>query len=261
MSEGSRLPKGISRNTLKLIAIVTITIGHFFLYTLSTFRAFGLGKPWAGMLAYSCFVGPPIFMFFISEGFHYTSSKLRYGRRLFLFALITQVAYAITTNQGLGFSFHRFFFEWNVFFSLLLGFLDLCILTSKWKPWIKAVGVLATLLLSYFMNTEWWIFGQLIIMVFYFLREHRILKFICVTVCFYLTFVLADCNFGGDFVLSFFTKSMYYILPYGMAGIALVAFCYQGRNGKKSKFFQYFFYVFYPLHLVLIDVVKLFAGS
>ncbi|MBE5861356.1 MAG: hypothetical protein E7295_00725 [Lachnospiraceae bacterium] len=45
------------------------------------------------------------------------------------------------------------------------------------------------------------------------------------------------------------------------AGVALVAFCYQGRNGKKSKFFKYFFYVFYPLHLVLIDVVKLIAGS
>ena len=252
--------RDLSRNTLKLIAIVTITIGHFFLYTLGNFHVFGLGKPWAGIICYICFMGPPIFMFFISEGFRHTRSKWRYGRRLLLFALITQFAYAITTKQGIGFSFHKFFFEWNVFFALFLGFLDLCILTSEWKTVMKAAGVLATLLLSYFTNMEWWVFGQLIIMIFYFLREHRFLKFLCATACFYLTFVFGDCNFGGGFVPSLFTKSMCYIIPYGMAGIALVTFCYKGRNGKKSKFLQYFFYVFYPLHLVLIDVVKLIAG-
>ena len=259
LTKGGSFPVDLSRNVLKLIAIVTITIGHFFLYTLMTLHGFGIGKPWLGILCYICFVGPPIFMFFISEGFQYTSSKLRYGRRLFIFALITQVAHAITTYQGLGFSFNTFFFEWNVFFALLLGFLDLCILNSEWKWAIKISAVIATLLLSYVTNTEWWIFGQLIIILFYYLRNHQLLKFICVTVCFYLTFVLGDCNLGGDFEVAFFTKTMYYILPAGMAGIALVCFCYHGRNGKKSNFLKYFFYVFYPLHLVLIDIVILFA--
>ena len=107
MSKGSEFPRDLSRNTLKLIAIVTITIGHFFLYTLGNFHVFGLGKPWAGIICYICFMGPPIFMFFISEGFRHTRSKWRYGRRLLLFALITQFAYAITTKQGIGFSFHK----------------------------------------------------------------------------------------------------------------------------------------------------------
>ena len=259
MSEGRSSSVDLSRNALKLIAITTITIGHFFLYTLTTFRGFGIGKPWVGMLCYCCFVGPPIFMFFISEGFQYTSSKLRYGRRLLIFALITQVAYAITTNGGFGFSFHTFFFEWNVFFSLLLGFLDLCILTSGKKPVIKGLGVLAMLLLSYFMNAEWAVFGQLIILTYHYLKNHPLLKFVCVAGWVYLTFVFGDCNFGGDFVITFMTKSMYYLIPFSMIGIALVTFFYRGRNGKKNKFFQYFFYVFYPLHLVLIDVAILLA--
>lgn len=252
--------RGISRNVLKLIAIITITIGHFFLYTFTTFRGFGIGKPWISILTCVCFVGPPIFMFFISEGFQYTSSKIRYFRRLLIFALITQVAFAVTTKGGLGFSFRRFFFEWNVFFALLLGFLDLCILTSK-KSWIvKISGVLATLVLSYLTKTEWWVTGQLIIITYYYLRKHLALKFIAVTFLNYLMFVFSDCDFGGGFEVYFYTKQMRLYIPFAMIGIALVSFFYKGKNGRKSKFLQYFFYVFYPLHLLLIDAAILLAG-
>ena len=154
MNEVSSDKHGISRNVLKIIAIVTITIGHFFLYTFSTTRCFGVGKPWVGFMMMVCFIGPPIFMFFISEGFIHTSSRKRYGTRLLIFALITQIAFSITTTGGWGFSFKTFFFNWNVFFALFLGFIDLCIIESRQKPAVKVIGILATLLLSYFTNTE-----------------------------------------------------------------------------------------------------------
>lgn len=88
---------------------------------------------------------------------------------------ITQVAHAVTADPQLGFSFKTFFFEWNVFFALLFGFIDLCILTSEKKWIVKIAGVLATMILSYLTNTEWWIFGQLIIIAYYFLRKHALL--------------------------------------------------------------------------------------
>ena len=124
----------------------------FFLYTFSTTRCFGVGKPWVGFMMMVCFIGPPIFMFFISEGFIHTSSRKRYGTRLLIFALITQIAFSITTTGGWGFSFKTFFFNWNVFFALFLGFIDLCIIESRQKPAVKVIGILATLLLSYFTN-------------------------------------------------------------------------------------------------------------
>ena len=260
MNGENAITQGISRNLLKLIAIITITIGHFFLYTFTTFRAFGLGKPWIGIACYVCFVGPPIFMFFISEGFQYTSSKIRYGKRLLIFALITQVAHAVTADQQLGFSFRIFFFEWNVFFTLLFGFIDLCILTSEKKWLVKITGVLAVLTLSYLMNTEWWVFGQLIIIAYYYLRKNRVLKFIVVSLLIYFMFVFSDCNFGGDFVVCFYARGMRYYMPFSVIGVALPSFFYKGKNGKKSKFLQYFFYVFYPLHLLLIDASVLLAG-
>ena len=252
--------RGISRNVLKFVAITTIVIGHFFLYTLTTLNFIQkLNVPWRGMLCYICFMGPPIFMFFISEGFRYTRSKVSYGKRLLIFALITQVAFAITTQDGLGFDVKRFFFTWNVFFALLIGFVDLCILNTKHKTLWKVLEVLATLALSYFTKTEWWVFGPLMIIAFYYLREQRVLKFVVATILTYLTFALSDCDFGGAYQVTLWTKSMPYIMIYAMIGIALVSFCYYGKNGKKNKFMQYFFYVFYPLHLILIDIVILLA--
>ena len=34
-------------------------------------------------------------------------------------------------------------------------------------------------------------------------------------------------------------------------------FLYNGEEGKKSKFGKWFFYVFYPLHLWVIEVVRM----
>lgn len=261
MNEVSSDKHGISRNVLKIIAIVTITIGHFFLYTFSTTRCFGVGKPWVGFMMMVCFIGPPIFMFFISEGFIHTSSRKRYGTRLLIFALITQIAFSITTTGGWGFSFKTFFFNWNVFFALFLGFIDLCIIESRQKPAVKVIGILATLLLSYFTNTEWWVFGQLIIITHYMLRKHNVIRFIVAFLFFYLTFVFANCNFGSGFYPVIINTGMLYELFYGAIGTALVCFFYHGKNGKKSKILQYFFYVFYPLHLILIDIVNYLGGN
>lgn len=262
MDQKTNVEGGISRNVLKMIAIVTIAIGHFFLYTLTTLNVVQkIPKPWGKLLCYVCFVGPPIFMFFISEGFRYTSSKKKYGMRLLLFAIITQVAFAITTNSGLGFDLNTFFFSWNVFFALLLGFLDLCILTSKENLAIRLSGVLATLILSYVMKTEWRVFGQLIIIAFYYLRERKVLKMVVASILIYLSLIFGDYELGGTLEVYLWTKQTPYIMGFSIIGIVLVSFFYVGKNGAKSKFLKYFFYVFYPIHLILIDIVKLTVGT
>ena|GEM_PF-7114407 len=63
--------------------------------------------------------------------------------------------------------------------------------------------VLATFALTFFTATEWGVFGQLIIIAYYYLREHRVLKFIVVSALNYATFVCGDCLFGGNYQLSF----------------------------------------------------------
>lgn len=263
--EGSVLTEknagGLSRNVLKLIAITTIVIGHFFLYTFTAFRAFGLGVPWVGIVCMVCFVGPPIFFFFISEGFRYTGSKRKYALRLFIFSLITQICHAVTVKDGLAFDLHGFFFSWNVVFVLFLGFIDLCILESKWHIAIKISGVLATLVLSFLLQAEWFVTGKLIIISLYYLRKHNFIKFFVSMVLFYLTFVFAECGPETGFSATFWSKQYFYYLSFGIIGFVLVCFFYKGRNGKKSKIIQYAFYILYPLHLILIDLAVLIFGK
>jgi hypothetical protein len=253
------MEKGLSRNVLKIIAIVSIIIGHFFLFTLGTFKGFGLsGTLLLILLMEVCFIGPPIFMFFISEGFQYTSSKKRYALRLGIFALITQVITAITVKGGLGFDIRKFFLEWNVILALLLGFVDLCILESEKNVPVKIIGILAAMSASYFLSVEWGIFGQLIIIAFYYLREKRVLKFIAASLLLFLSFFLAQIvSFGGSLTLTLLDRITIWSLIFGIIGIALVSFFYYGRNGKKNNFIKYSFYILYPLHLLLIDIVKL----
>ena len=109
------------------------------------------------------------------------------------------------------------------------------------------------------MSAEWMIFGPLMIIAFYYLKDRKIIAFIVAELLVYLTFFFADCGLDGSFRLNFLSNQMKYILPYSAIGIFLVLFLYKGRNGKKNKFIQYFFYVFYPLHLLLIDLVLLLA--
>lgn len=244
---------GLSRNMLKLIAIFFIVTGHFILYTRTTF---GFQDKWMAYLGTSCFIGPPIFMFFIAEGFIHTRSRKRYGTRLLVFALITQIAFAITTSEGNpGFNIRRFFLEWNVFFMLFLGFIDLYILSSARKVPVKCLLILLTLILSFSMSTEWAVFGQLMIIAFYLLREHKVLKFLTASALCYLTLVFGDCLPTGDFTVNWYTPGIFKWFLFGVVGIALVCFFYHGKNGRKSTFMKYFFYITYPLHLLIIDVV------
>lgn len=249
--------KGLDRNTLKSIAIFFFVVGHFIIYTWSTLGFHG--KPLA-YLGLSCFIGPPIFMFFIAEGFRYTSSRKKYGTRLLIFALITQLIFAINTNEGIWlFQSHRFLLEWNVFFALFLGFIDLCIIASTLNAPVKTILVCLTLILSYVTATEWAVFGQLIIIVFHCLREHKLIKFLSASALLYLSFVFSDCLPGGSFTVSWYSPGMLKQFLFCTIGTALVCFLYQGRNKRKNTFVKYFFYIAYPLHLLIIDLVIFIA--
>lgn len=245
---------GLNRNALKIIAMASVVIGHFLLFTWTTL---GFHQRWLATIAISCFIGPPIFMFFIAEGFRYTHDKKKYGTRLLLFAVITQVAHSLSVVNGAWhFDVRTFFLQWNVFFSLFLGFLALCILNSELKPYLKGILTFATVALSYVMTAEWGVFGPLMIISYYYLREHKVRKFLVAALCSYSTFLFGDCFPGGGFTLFWGNKGLFKQVAFCLVGAALVCFFYNGKGGKKNAFWKYLFYIAYPLHLVIIQLVR-----
>ncbi len=241
----------INRDALKYIAVVAMFIGHFLTYTIRELKLLGMLTNVAGILMNLQFIAPPIFLFFIAEGFYYTSSKKKYAIRLFVFAIITQFTFVL--SHALTFDAVMFFTSWNVIMSLFVGLVVIII----WE-WDKSLPLRLLLIagccgLSYVLNMEWAITGQLIILVFHIFRERRI---ICVVL--YELIMLSYITISSGRINAIFTNWKFVLATF--FAIILIKYFYNGKKGKHPNFSKYFFYIFYPAHWVLIYFVRIIAG-
>ena len=142
--------RGIPGSTLKIIAITTMFIDHIGAVVLEG-KLSDLGMAQAMqtqeglqefMAQYGVLylidmimrligrMGFPIFCFLLIEGFIHTRSRLKYGRNLLLFALISEVPFDLAITRGMGdvpkiggvlYPYYQ-----NVFFTLFIGLLCMC---------------------------------------------------------------------------------------------------------------------------------------
>lgn len=154
-SEGDSAPregkKGISGSTIKIIAVAAMLTDHVAAAVLTRqILANGYGEAVAGgqevflgWMAENSFLflgmeimrmigrlGFPIFCFLLVEGFQKTRDVRKYGLRLGIFALVSEVPFDLAIT---GRSFHMGY--QNVYFTLLLGLLVLwgCSFFEKWE--------------------------------------------------------------------------------------------------------------------------------
>ena len=178
------------------------------------------------------YIAPPVFFFFISEGYRYTHSKKNYFIRLLVMTLVTQIPYVLfhtyDRDHTISFDFRMFLSNWNVVATLLLGFISVAVWDSAKHPVLKAAGIILCCAAGCF--TEWYYFGVLfILMLIYVLR------------------MSGFSVYGFNWVL---------FMIFSLPGIIITLF-YNGEKGHFPKFSKYFFYFFYPAHLLLIDIVKI----
>ena len=243
--------KCINRDLLKWIALFFMGIGHFLLYTFEEFHYFGLHGFIFKFFIMMEYIAPPVFFFFISEGYRYTHSKKNYFIRLLVMTLVTQIPYVLfhtyDQNHKISFDFLMFLTNWNVIATLLLGFVSIAIWDSSKHPVLKVVGILLCCSAGYF--TEWSFWGVLFILLLYIFRERPWIRF-AVYESLMLVYVLYMSGFSifGFHWLLF----MVFSLP-----IIIITLFYNGKKGHFPKLSKYFFYFFYPAHLLLIYIVKI----
>ena len=172
----------------------------------------------------------PIFAFTLVEGFLHTKDVKKYMRRLGVLALISEIPFDLAF-WGVPLEFgHQ-----NVFFTMFLGIAMLYLYLRNIKTSRQILAVVAMLLLSELLRTDYNSAGLLMILCFYLFREKRGIQLLCMALVnvFYL---------GGYQIYACFSA-----IP-----IAL----YNGERGPKCK---WFFYWFYPVHLLILYFIYRFV--
>ena len=237
---------GISGSTIKMVGIITMLIDHIGFALVARVLVFQVsnGEYFSELyMVYTILrgigrLGFPIFCFLLVEGFGKTRNKVKYAMRLGAFALISEIPFDLAlTGSVMDFGYQ------NVFFTLLLGFLAMCVfdfVSKKRIPKMPAIVIDLTALAAFMLaadvlNSDYEYMGVLTIAVMYVLRRYKVWSMA-----------------GGCIVLCLLNLNE---LPAFFALIPVALY-----NGKRGWRLKYFFYAFYPVHLFLLWLVVQLLG-
>lgn len=245
----------MSALALRIIASICMLLDHLG-YLLAGKYPFLEPLRWIGRIAF------PLYVFLIVNGFRHTSSRLRYALRLLLFAVISQVPFALLFHHG------DIFGKLNVFFTLLLALLTVwatdALRKNRITKYVSFLPTAAVFSLYYFglLTSDYGAKGILLAMVFYLFDRNFILNFFGMLVSIYykyviaLGFLLLNLIRGRD--LSYPAPSRWELLQLFSLLSLVFIFLYNGKRGKlpespaAKKAVQLGFYLFYPAHLLLL---------
>ncbi|MBR1592125.1 MAG: TraX protein [Ruminococcus sp.] len=233
MEENKR--KILSGSALKCIALITMITDHIAAHILINMKdmtdalivvagykiSVYLIMRIIGRLAF------PIYCFLLTEGFIHTHDRTKYGINLFFFALVSEIPWDLE-HKGQCF----YIKSQNVFFTLFLGYLALCIY-EKYKDSHKelTISIMTIFFISMFLKADYGTFGVAFILIMYFLRDNKIIRAVV-----------------GSSILS---------LPFAVIFSFWLINMYSGERGFiKGKIAKYAFYAIYPVHIFIIYLIK-----
>ena len=249
------MEKKLSGAAIKWIAIITMLIDHigavilFPLLGRMTYGGYGpeeielLNTIYTitrtiGRLAF------PLFAFLIVEGFVHTRDIKKYGIRLFLFALISEIPFDLATQgvllEGTG---------QNIYFTLTLGLVAMAVY-EHFKEDNRFLGLAIALMISVlaeWAHVDYGFYGVLLMFVFYLYRKETGKMAIGFFILALYKFIEAIRQTGS---MELSSVPLFYYLMYFTPLLTLPILAqYNGVRGKQAK---YFFYLFYPVHLLIL---------
>lgn len=237
--------KIINRDTLKLLAMFFMLLDHMWATIVP-------GNQWMTYVGRMAF---PIFAFQIVEGFIHTSDFKRYAKRLFIFALISEIPFNLLVNNSIIYPFHQ-----NVLFTLLLGLFAIRALDiyKKERTYQNLALAMLTLLATSFIATigftDYGGMGVLTVVVFY-LSNGLAHAWVYQLIGLYFLNIY---SFQGMYIpINIFGK-IYEFQTQGFAIFALIPiYLYNGKKGNGGTILKYGVYIFYPLHMFVLYLVSM----
>lgn len=235
----------LSAFQLRLIAIISMVIDHVAsvfgrIDQILVFRAIG-------RLAF------PIFAFQVVEGYCNTTDFKKYFRRLFIFAIISEVPYDFFTGYGWLGPYYQ-----NVLWTFLVGLIAIKLIDMFKKSTKNKIlvviksAVVCTLayLIGNISGVDYYGIGVLIVIMFYVTRNLKFKHILQFILLFY-----ASIQLGGQILYEFF-GGKFFINYQALCVISLLfIWLYKGKQGYTSKAWRSFCYWFYPVHLIILVLI------
>lgn len=229
---------------LKLLAMALMLCDHLWATIVP-------GNQWLTDLGRLAF---PIFAFQVAEGWARTSSRKQYLKRMFLWALVTEVPFNLMYVGGAVYPFHQ-----NVLFTFCLALL--CMAWIEWagKRGQAAYWMAAALacVLGYYLGilsmADYFGCGVLTVLLFYLVRDLPLRPLWQLAG---LTLINLYLMQGMIFQLDL----LGWPLEFPQQGLAVLAllpiWLYNGRQGPHSKAIRRACYAFYPVHMLILAALR-----
>jgi len=210
------------------------------------------GQQWmtcVGRLAF------PLFSFMIVEGYHHTHNLRRYILRLFIFAILSEIPFDLMCNNVIFYPYHQ-----NVLWTFLISICCIFIIenikekVAKWQLLFIAVIIsLIGVILGFLFMTDYYGFGVLTVLVFYFFRRKK--WYYCIGQLVGLYYINAVMLGGRQYPVSIFGLNIE-IPEQSFALLALIPiWLYNDEQGLYNKFIKCIWYIFYPAHIFVIAMI------
>lgn len=176
----------------------------------------------------------------MAEGTFYTKNPRKYGLRLMIGALLSEIPFDLAFRGKLTWEYQ------NVMLTLFLGFLTVEIIQRTEFDIVKVLAVSGGFALAEWANTDYGGFGVLLVVLFSQTRGKLWFQTIMVAMFSWMINSLKIPVLGILVPIEMFAI-------FAMIPIAL----YSGRKVTSNRAVQWGFYLFYPVHLMILVLVRI----
>lgn len=209
---------------LKIFALATMILDHYG----AIFQPSDVGFRIIGRLAF------PIYAFLLVEGFTHTGNLRKYGKRLLIFALLSEIPFDYAFYGAINWS-HQ-----NIFFTLFIGLVAMYVIENKANNKNTALIAVGAGILATIFASDYNFIGIIYILSFYYSRNLTSTERMAVVAA--IMFITNILSTG-------------WIQQYALLALPLILF-YNGKPGLRNKALQYIFYMAYPFHLLIFAIIK-----
>lgn len=269
----SKLNKiSLTSNSLKIIAILTMIIDHIGYYF----------EPNINNIVYIMLraigrISMPLFAYLIVQGFFYTKDLKKYILRIFIFALITQLAIfgvSVFDENRLNMSVNT---QLNILFSYTLSLILLWVIHEKniikkydssKNMFVKILMILTIIGIYVFIPFDYEVYLPLFIVMLYFIEKLKITIYMQrqnynISIKGIVASSVSEDKIKKGYILlillamiTIITRSYNPMYWYMLLAIIPI-YLYNGERGKNNNKVKYLFYTIFPLQHFLIYLVSI----